>query len=194
MRLKKFFLFIAHFVCRLISSVLWQLVWLLPLWGLLWYGRFKLPLFIKSHFGVDQIQDRLVSLEHFVEVMKENSSISNPSSIFNYISAQLTKLNFTLKLNTAEMISNIFQSTLLWFMDAIWFIALIYAIIRAIRLFREKSGRYNMAHQIAKQITPEIFALRQDISALQQQVAELKKMAQPISEDHHEPVPALPPK
>ncbi len=193
MHFKKFILSLARFICRIISSILWQLVWLLPLWCLLWYGRFKLPQFMKIHFGIDQIQDRLVSLEHFTEVMKANSSLSNPSAILNYISAQLTKLNFTFKLNTTEMMAHIFQSTALWIMDAIWIIALVYAAIRAFRLFRTKSGQYDIAHQVAKQIAPEIFALRQEICILQQQVAELKRTSlPPISEDQNDQVAALP--
>ena len=172
--MKKALIAIARPICRLISAALWQLVWLVPLWGIYWYGKHALPSMIQAHFGVDQAQDRLASLEHLAEVMKNNASLTNPAAILHYLSAQLSKLSTTLKLNSIEMTSNIIQTICLWGLNILWILALIYALIRTIRLYRSKSEIHDTANAVAKQIHPQIVLLKHEIASLREEIQNLK--------------------
>ena len=173
--MKKAFMAFVRPICRLIGAALWQLVWLIPLWGVCWYSKRALPQMIRTHFGVDQAQDKLNSLEQFAEIMKSSSSLSNPTALLHYISAQLSKFSAATKLSTLEITSNILQTLCIWGLNLIWIIALVYAVVRTIRLYRDKANTYNTALSVAHQLQPQLLALQQEISALREEIQELKK-------------------
>ena len=169
---------IARPICRLIAAALWQLIWLVPVWFICWYGKSALPQMIRAHFGADQARDRLTSLEQFAELMKSNASLTNPTAFMHYLSAQLSKFSAATKLNTIEITSGILQSICLWGLNLLWIIAIIYAVIRTIRLYRAKSEIRSTAIAIAKQLQPQIFILQQEILALREEIQELKTSKQ----------------
>ena len=136
--MKKTLVAIARPICRLIASALWQLLWLLPLSVVYWYSKQALPNMIRSHFGVDQAQAKLSSLEQFAELMKNNSSLTNPTAILHYLSAQLSKFSAATKLSTIEITSNILQTICLWGLNILWILALVYAVIRALMSVSQK--------------------------------------------------------
>ena len=166
---------IARPICRLIAAILWQLVWLVPVWLLCWYGKMTLPLKIRSYFGMDQAQDRLASLEQFAEVMKNNSSLTNPTAILHYLSAQLAKFSAVTKLNTLEITSNLLQTLCLWGLNLLWILALVYALVRILRLYRSKSATHETAVAVARQLQPQLILLRQELDALHEEIQDLKK-------------------
>ena len=173
--MKKTFVMISRHICRLIASALWQLVWLVPICVVCWYGKLVVPNIIHSHFRLDEAQDRLVSLEKFAEVMKANTSLSNPTALVHYISAQLTKFSIAAKLNTLEMTSNICETVCLWGINLLWIVALIYAVIRTIRLYRAKSEVFETACTVVRQLEPRLMLMHQDISKLREEIQTLKQ-------------------
>lgn len=164
-------------ICRFIASILWQLVWLIPLWGLCWYGKLFLPKLIRSQFAIDQLKDRLVSLEQFAEIMKKNTSFSNPTALIHYVSTQLAKISETVKLNTLEVTSDILQNLCVGVINLLWIVALIYAVIRVFKTFHAKTQEYALAHQVARQMQPDIWALQKEVMALRQEIQSLKKLS-----------------
>ena len=182
--MKKTLISIARPICRLIASALWQLVWLLPLWGACWYGKLALPRIIRSHFNIDQAQDRLVSLEQFAETMKNASSLTNPTALMHYLSALFSKFSVSTKLNTLEMASNVSQTVCIWGLNLIWIIALIYAVVRTFRTYRSKSATYETATTVARQIQPQLILLQQEILALRQEIQDLKSNALTAEHTH----------
>lgn len=190
--MKRFLLEFARLFCRFVSAVLWQASWFLPFWGLCWYGKLALPKIIRAQFGVEQAQDRLVSLDQLAEIMKQNTSLTNPTALLHYVSAQLSKMSVSVKLNTLEVTSNIMETLALWAINMLWILALIYAIFRIFKSFRARSQAYALAHQVAKQIRPDIFSLQCELAALREEVQALRNgQALPVAEDIQEK-PALP--
>lgn len=179
--MNKTFAAIARPICRLIASALWQLLWLLPLWCVCWYGKLALPKMIRAHFGVDQAQDRLESLTHYADLMKANTSLTNPTALMHYLSAQLSKLSVAAKLNTIEMTSNVLQTICIWGLNLVWICALIYAVIRTIRLYRAKTETFDTARAVAHQIQPQLVLMQQEIMALRDEIEELKTQQLPKS-------------
>jgi len=187
--MKKTFIMIAHHICRFVSSALWQLVWLVPVCVVCWYGKLVVPDMIHAHFRLDQAQDRLVSLEKFAEVMKANVSLSNPNALVHYISAQLTKFSVVAKLNTLEMTSNICESVCLWGINLLWIVAVIYAVIRTIRLYRAKSEMYETASTVVRQLESKFMLLHQEIAQLRDEIQSLKKVSLPTAQKNKDPLP-----
>jgi len=185
------FLAVARPICRMIASLLWQLVWLLPFEGICLYLRIRIPTIINAHFGVDQLQDRLVSLEHFADYMKATSSISNPSAMFQYLSAQINKLAVSTRLHTVQMTADVIQSICLWGLSLLMICGVIYAVIRAFRQYRAKSEIYETAITIEKTLSAEFRSLHAEIEKLQQQIAHLQQNYLPEGEKD---VPQLPKK
>ena len=173
--MKKTLLAIAYRFCRLVSSALWQLLWLIPVGVLCWYGKTILPQAIQNHFGLDQARDRLTSLEQFAEVMKNNSSLTNPTALLHYISASFSKFAATTRLSTLEITTNILQNICLWGLNILWIVAVIYAIIRTIRLYKAKSSTYEIAASVTRQIQPQLILLQQEIAALRDEIQSLKE-------------------
>lgn len=186
--MNKTFVTIVRPICRLIASALWQLVWLLPLWCVCWYGKWALPTMIRSHFGVDQAQDRLASLTQFADLMKTNASLTNPTAFMHYLSAQLSKLSVAAKLNTIEMTSNVLQTICIWGLNLLWICALIYAVIRTFRLYRSKSETYDTARTVVDQIQPHLVLMQQEIIALRDEIEELKTQQLPNIEKGEKPL------
>ena len=182
--MKKTLISIARSICRLVSSALWQLVWLIPLGCLCWYGKAVLPLKIRTHFNVDQLQDRLFSLEKFADLMKDNVSISNPTALVHYLSAQLTKFSTTTKLNTIEMASNLIQTICLWGLNLIWIAAVVYAVIRTIRLYRAKTEIYTTAQTVSALLQPQLLLLQQEVASLREEIKALKTPPTLIENNH----------
>ena len=172
--MKKTFIAIVRPICRFISSALWQLVWLVPLWCVCWYGKWALPKMIRSHFRVDQTQEHLASLSQFADLMKNNSSLTNPTAFMHYLSAQLSKLSVSAKLNTIEMTSNILQTVCIWGLNLLWICALVYAVIRTFRLYHSKSEIFDTARAVVHQIQPQLVLMQQEIKALREEIQELK--------------------
>ncbi len=172
--MKRTLIAIARPICRLIASALWQLVWLLPLWGVCWYGKSALPRMIRGHFGIDQAESKLASLTQFSDLMKANSSLTNPTAIVHYLSAQLAKFTATAKLNTLEITSNVLQTVCIWGLNLLWICALIYAVIRTIRLYRSKSETFDTAQAVTHQIQPQLILIQQQIMDLHNEIQELK--------------------
>lgn len=181
--MKKTLIAIARPFCRLIVSALWQLVWLLPLWCVCWYGKLALPRMIRTHFGVDQAQDRITALDQIAEVMKANTSLSNPTALVHYVSAQLSKFSISTKMNTLEIASNVLQTVCIWGLNLIWIAALIYAVIRTFRLYRSKSETFDTARAVVHEIEPQLVLMQQEIMALQDEIQELKSGLLPKSKE-----------
>ena len=173
--MKKTLLAIAYRFCRLVAAALCQLLWLIPVGILCWYGEKALPSFIQNHFGLDQARDRLTSLEQFAEVMKNNSSLSNPTAFLHYLSALFSKFAATTKLSTIEITTNILQNICLWGLNILWILAVIYAIIRTLRLYRAKSTTYDIAASVTRQIQPQLILLQEEIAALREEIQSLKE-------------------
>lgn len=173
--MKKLFLAVARPVCRLIVCFLWQLIWLLPVAIGYFYGKSILPTLIRKHFAVDQLQDQLVSLDKFAEVMKNNSSLTNPSAAFQYITTLVSKFSVSAKLNTLEMTSDILQSLAVFGLNLLAIIALIYAVIRTFRLYRSKTETFDTAAVVVAQLHPQLQALHQEILALQDELQKMKE-------------------
>ena len=136
---------------------------------------------IRAHFGIDQAQDRLNSLTQFADLMKNNASLSNPTAFMHYLSAQLSKLSVAAKLNTIEMTSNVLQTICIWGLNLLWICALIYAVIRTIRLYRSRSETFDTAKAVAHQIQPQLVLMQQEIMALRDEIEELKLQQLPKS-------------
>lgn len=173
--MKKALITLCRSVCRFIAAALWQLVWLIPLWGCCWYGKSVLPRLIRSHFGLDQLQDRLTSLEQFSDLMKNSSSLTNPTALMHYLSAQLSRFSLSTKLSTIEITANILEKICIWGLNLLWIAAVIYAVIRTFKLYRHKSDTYETATTVAQQILPHLVLLQQEIITLQEQVQSLKE-------------------
>ena len=186
--MNKTFVTIARPICRFIAAALWQLVWLLPLWCVCWYGKWALPKMIQSHFGIDQAKDRLASLEQLAEIMKSNSSLTNPTAIMHYLSAQLSRFSVSTKLSTLEMTSNVLQTICIWGLNLLWICALIYAAIRTFRLYRSKSETFDTARAVAHQIQPQLVLMQQEIMALRDEIQELKSQQLPPPEESNQPL------
>ena len=174
MRFKKFLLALFRPVWHLIVAILWQLVWLVPVGLGIWYIKRILPAALNGHFGVDQARDRLVSLEKFVDVIKSAGSLTSPSFLMNYMSAQLSKFTVTAQLHTALMTTQILESMCLWGLNLLGIIAVVYAVIRVFRHFRTRIQTDYVATSVAKKIHPDIEELKEQIILLQQQVQDLK--------------------
>ncbi len=181
--MKKILLVFARIICRFVAVVLGQLVWLMPLWGLCWYAKLNLPNFIYTHFGIDQTQDRLASLESFAEVMRQNTSLTNPTTLLNYIGVQLSKISVALKLNTLAATGHIMEVLGVGLINLVWILALLYAVIRIVRVYREKSHEYALAQQITKQLRPDILDLQCEVAALREEVRALRENAALTSEE-----------
>ena len=179
-------------VCRFIAAILWQLVWLVPVCGLCWYGKLVLPQMVRAQFGIDQTQDRLLSLEPFAEIMKHNTSFSNPTALLHYVSAQLSKISVSMKLNTLEASSEIFQTVCIWLINILWIVAVIYAVIRVFKTYRSKSKEYALAQRVARQIQPDIWALQREVMVLREEIQSLKKLSELLIEAKAEEQPLLP--
>lgn len=191
--MKKTFLAIARPICRFIASALWQLVWLVPVWCVCWYGKITLPQMIRGHFGVDQAQDRLASLEHLAEVMKANTSLTNPTALMHYLSAQLSRFSISTKLSTLEMTSNVLQTICIWGLNLIWVAALIYAVIRTFKTYKSKTETYDTAAAVVRHLQPQLLLMQQQIMALRDEVHELKQTHRLITTDKkHSKTPLLP--
>lgn len=172
--MKKKLFALARSFCRLISCFLWQLIWLIPVGIFYFYGKLTFPSLIERKFALDQFQDRLISLEHFSATMKDNVSFTNPSALFQYLSAQLTKFSVSAKLNTLEMTSDILQSLCLLGLNIFVIIALIYAFMRSFRLYRSKTEIYDTAHSVVDLLAPQLNLLHQEVLALQDELQTLK--------------------
>jgi len=186
--MKKMFITIARPICRFLASALWQLVWLVPLWGVCWYGKWALPRMIHAHFGVDRTKEHLASLTQFADLMKANSSLTNPSAIMNYLSAQLSKLSVATKLSTIEMTSNILQTICIWGLNLLWICALIYAVIRAFRLYHSKSVTFDTACAVTRHLQPQLALIQQEIMDLRDEIQELKSQQLPESKKQKNPL------
>ena len=174
MRFKKFLLTLLRPVWQLIVAILWQLVWLVPVGLGIWYIKRILPAALNAHFGVDQARDRLVSLEQFVDVIKSAGSLTSPSFLMNYMSAQFSKFAVTVQLHTALVTTQILESICLWGLNLLGIIAVIYAVIRVFRHFRSRVQTDYIATSVSKKIRPDIEELKEQIILLQQQVQELR--------------------
>ena len=172
--MKKTVSMFVHPICRLIVSMVWQLVWLAPLWMICWYAKLQAPLMIRAHFNVDQLEERLVSLDKFAEVMKNNTSFSNPAALMHYISAQFSRFSVATKLNTLEMTSHFVQTLCLWGLNLILIVATIYAIIRTIRSYRARTQVYTTVTAIAQELEPKFTLLQQEIKALHEEIQRLQ--------------------
>ena len=181
--MKRFLLALARMICRFVAVVLGQLLWLVPLWGLCWYGKMALPQLIYTKFGIDQTQDRLASLETFAEMMKQNTSLSNPTALLHYVSAQLSKISVAIKLNTLETTGNVLAILGVGLINLLWILAVVYAVIRIVRVYREKSHEYALAQQITKQLRPDILDLQCEVAALREEVRALRENAALTSEE-----------
>ena len=67
------------------------------------------------------------------------------------------------------------QSICLWGLNLLWILAIIYAIIRTIRLYRSKSEIYETSLIISKQLQPQFLLLQQEIADLRQEIQDLKE-------------------
>ena len=172
--MKKFLISLSRVICRLIASVLWQLVWLFPLWGACWYGKMVFPQLIREHFGLEQMQNELAAWQQVAELMKSNTSLTNPTALMHYLSAQLSKLPLTAKINTLEVTCGVLQSLCVWGLNLVLILSLIYAIIRAIRLYRSKTETYETAVVVVRQLQPQLAKLHQEICTLQQELQDIK--------------------
>jgi len=173
--MKKFWLGCARIFCRFIAATLWQLIWLVPVALLCWYGKLVVPSWIHARFNIDQTHDRLVSLEHFADMMKQNSSLSNPTALLHYISAQMAKISVSVKLNTLEATSDILQNVCIWILNLLWILAVVYAVVRIVRAYRARSQAYVLAQQVAYQIRPDILSLQNEVAALRAEIQSLKQ-------------------
>lgn len=188
MTLKQNLVAVARPICRMIAALLWQAVWLIPFWAICLFAKWRLPFLIKSHFGIDQIQDRLTSLDHFAEVMKATTSVTNPTALLKYISTQFSKFTLSTRLYTIEMTSNMLQSACLWGLNLLMVAALVYAVIRALRLYRSKSEIYDTARTVSLVLRPEFYQLQMEIEKLREEIQQLKSDRLQEPED----VPQLP--
>ena len=189
--MKKAFITIFRPICRLISAILWQLIWFIPVSCLYWYAKQIVPNMLRAHFGIDQAQDRLSSLEQFADLMKNNASLTNPTALLHYLSAQFSRFSVATKLNTMEMTCNILQTICLWGLNILWVLAIIYAIIRALRHYRNKSEIYATSMAIKKQLQPQLILLQQEIATLHREIQELKEMPS-LSHNKHNQEKLLP--
>ncbi len=173
--MKKTLMAIARPICRMTAGFLWQLIWLAPVYLFCWWGKMHFPHAIRTHFGLEQAQDRLTSLERFSEVMKNNVSLSNPAALGSYLSTQLSKFSMAAKLNTLEMTSGLTESLCVWWLNLLWIVAVIYAVIRTFRYYRAEKATYDAAQAVSHQLQPAFYALQQEIIALRLELAQLKE-------------------
>ena len=173
--MKQTLILIARPICRLVASALWQLIWLLPVWGMCWYGKVRFPEMIRAHFKVDQLEERLASVEKFAELMKNTASLSNPTALMHYISAQFSRFSVATKLNTMEMTSHFFQTLCLWGLNLIWILAVIYAVIRMVRSYRSRSQIFTTTTAVARELDSKFLLLQQEIMTLREEIQSLKK-------------------
>ena len=186
--MKKFWLACARRFCRLVAATLWQLVWFIPVSLLCWYGQLVLPDIIYHQFKIEQTQERLASLEQFAEAMKQNTSLSNPTALWHYISAQLSKISASVKLNTLETTNEVLQNLCIWAIDIIWILAVFYAIIRIVRAYRAKTQAYAVGVQVVHQIRPDILAIQNEISALKAEILSLKQQTESAVNSNEQPI------
>ena len=182
--MKKTLIAIVSPFCRLVSAALWQLVWLVPVGGLCWYGKMAIPRVIRAQFNIDQAQDRLLSLDKFADAMKNSVSLTNPAALVHYISAQLTKFSISTKLNSMELVSGFLQTLCIWGLNAIWIVAVIYAIIRTFRHYRARTETNVVAQTVVARLTPQLIHLQQEITKLHEELQNLKQTSLP--DEHHE--------
>lgn len=172
--MKKFLMHLGRVICRFVAAVLWQLVWLVPFWGLCWYGKKVLPGIIRSQFGVEQAQRKFDSLDQLAELMKQNTSLSNPTAVLHYMSAQMSKISMSVKLNTLEATSYAFETLAVWVVNLLWIAALVYAVFRVFKAYQAKTHEYALACQVVRQLQPDFVALQNEIAALRGEIYALK--------------------
>lgn len=189
--MKKFWLACARKICRLVVATLWQLVWFIPFCGLCWYGKVILPEMIQQQFNIEQTQERLVSLEKFAEAMKQNTSLSNPTALWHYVSAQLNRISVSVKLNTLEATCDMLQNLCIWTIYLLWILAIIYAIIRIIRAYRAKTQAYSVAVQVVHQIRPDILILQNEVAALRAELQSLKQSESSVAVSEKSLIPSV---
>jgi threonine/homoserine/homoserine lactone efflux protein len=171
---KSLFVSICRRAGRLITCTLWQLPWLGIVAGAVWWFKHIIPAAIRSHFGLDQAQDRLTSLTAYAKTLKGMTSLSNPTSFFSYLSALLERTNANAKYATIQMAVSTAEAVVVWALDLALVIACIYAAVRVYRAYRAATKTYEMTKTIVNQINPQIDALHVQIAMLQEELAELK--------------------
>ena len=173
--MKEKFVAIVRPVCRLIAAALWQLVWLLPVYGAYWYGKSVLPSKIAAHFQIDQTRDRLASLERLADQMKQHTSLTNPAMLSQYLSTQLAKMSVSLKLNTLETTNNFLQTLCSWTIHALWILAVVYAVFRAFKAYQARTQTHMVAKQVVHEMNPQMLLLQREMIALREEVHSLKQ-------------------
>ena len=161
-------------IYRFISCALWQLPWFGLVAGGVWWYKKTLPVAIQHHFGVDQADIYLQQAVERVRILKNITSISNPSSFISYLSALFDRTSANAKYTSLQLVANTAESITIWALDIIFILACVYALYRVYKAFRADTQKYHFTKSIVNQINPNIEALHAQISLLQQEVDALK--------------------
>ena len=115
--------------------------------------------------------------------MKSTTSVTNPTAILQYISAQFNKFTLSTRLYTTEFTSHLFQLVCIWGLNLLMALAVFYAVIRALRLYKSKSTLYDTTKSIRLALKPDFYQLQTEIDALRQELHQLKMDIQEPNND-----------
>ena len=81
-----------------------------------------------------------------------------------------------------EMASNLLQTLCIWGLNAIWIVAIIYAVIRTFRHYRARTETNIIAQTVVTRLTPQLTHLQQEITKLHEEIQNLKQSSTVIDE------------
>jgi len=171
---KKVIISICRPICRLVACILWQIPWFGVCTGGIWWLKHILPNAINQHFGVTQASENLTIASEYVKALKDITSFTNPTSFISYFSALLDRASASAKYTYLNLIAKTSEAFLTWTLNIVFVFVCIYAICRIYKAFRADTKTYVLTKNIVNQISPGIAALQEQVTALQQEMLELK--------------------
>ena len=150
---------------RLISAILWQCLWLIPLCVFVWYGKKQIGPWCRDYFGIGEAQKLA---DYFTLQVNQTASpvIWNLGTISLHLKALFLSTTATAKLNSLIAVSDLITRLVSLMLNLIQIGGGIYALVRVKRAYFAQKNTDRISNTICREIMPEIETLRTEIRYL----------------------------